>query len=382
MASAPIPTTVQQAREMVATSDYYAMCHLMLASYAYAGANTAANAVASIVETFGANALNESTNAVPTNPNLPNCAWQIQWGPFAWADNSNLMYAAHLMDLDSQQPIMATIAIRGTDIDTDLCPGVLQQIVQDMDVGFQSAWTYPMPKSYSGVELAAGSMSGFQNKILKLSQNNDGKNNIADWAAQYALKNPGVPLVVTGHSLGGCQATVLAAYLCSSDAGLPAGVTICPNPFAGPTAGNQAFAAMYDDLFGTNARRWVNTLDVAPMAFDSDDLNDLSNFWHAGEWACPQNFKMSPLLDPLYGTVKLAAKGKGYTQPAQTPAAMTGACTYPASPSFLKQTTNPTGFGDMLTMQHFPPAYQYLMGVYMTSIGYAPLIWPAPQTAA
>jgi hypothetical protein len=378
-----IPTNVQAARDAVVNSDLYAMCHLMLASYAYAGQNTRDNAIASIKLTFETNATTSlAPSTVPANSPVSGCVWSIQWGPYASLDNSNLMYAAALFDPTGQWPIMGTIAIRGTDVSADKCPGVLNQIFQDLYVAVLKPWPYTMPVNSSSANLAAGSLDGFQNKILKLGTGLLEAGDIAKWVTAFTTKYPGTPIVVTGHSLGGCQTTVLAAYLRSNESKVPADVQICPNPFAGPTAGDAGFAAMYDALFPTTARRWVNTFDVAPMAFNIDDLNELTNFWNAGAWTCPSKFAMGSDLKKLYGIVTTAVQNKGYTQPGSGLRAMNGTCTYAPSTSFLDQTTNPTDFGQMLTMQHFPPAYQNLMGVYMATQNFPTLIWPAPQTAS
>lgn len=380
MASAPIPTNVQQARDAVVNSDLYAMCHLMLASYAYAGQNTRDNAIESIKLTFDANAKSPA-QTVPSNSPVSGCVWSIQWGPYATLDNSNLMYAAALFDPTGQYPIMGTIAIRGTDISADVCPGLVNQIFQDLNVGTLKQWPYTMSSPSASANLAAGSLDGFKDKILTLGVLETG-GSVAKWVKKFTDTYPGTPIVVTGHSLGGCQATVLAAYLRSKESGVSGDVQICPNPFAGPTAGDTGFAAMYDNLFRNTARRWVNTFDVAPMAFNIDDLNELTNFWNAGAWNCGAAFVMPSDLEKLYGVVKSAVQNKGYTQPGSGLRSLGGMCGYPSSPSFLSQITSPKNFSEMMEMQHFPPAYQNRMALYMTNTGNPIMIWPAPQTAA
>lgn len=389
MANASIPTNVQQAREAVVNSDLYAMCYLMLATYAYAGQSKAATAVASINATFQNN-MAKAAQTVPANTPVPNCFWKIVWGPNASDDNSNLAYAAALMDPASNLPIMGAIAIRGTDVEANKCPGLFEQILQDVRVKKQKPWPYTMPKTYENVLLAAGTLNGLQNKILKLGTTFlDKKGSIANWVVSFAATYPGTPIVVTGHSLGGCQTTALAAYLRSKESGVPASVQICPNPFAGPTAGNTGFAAMYDDLFGATGRRWFNTFDVAPMAFNQADVASLAQFWNSGQWACVVEPGATPLVmsghwKTAYNVIQNWVANKGYQQPATTTATgarpLNGQCSYPPpSASFPPpQLTSSDPFTAMVLLQHFPPAYQAMM----VSQGYAQVIWPPATTVS
>lgn len=377
MGNTTIPANVQQARDSVVNDDLYAMCYLMLATYAYAGQSKADTAVASIKATFTNNRAN-AAQTVPANSPVPGCYWEIVWGPYASDDNSNLAYAAALMDPVSKLPIMGAIAIRGTDI-LAVDWAKIQQVLQDIRVDTQKAWPYPMPKTYDDVMLAAGSLDGLQNKILKLGTFFDRKNNIADWVASFSTLYPGTPIVVTGHSLGGCQTTALAAYLRSTESGVPASVQICPNPFAGPTAGNTGFAAMYDDLFGATGRRWFNTFDVAPMAFNQADVASLAEFWNSGQWTCQPALTMSGHWTTAYDLIRNWVAGKGYQQPTTGARPLNGQCSYPPPSSSFPppQMTSSDPFTAMVLLQHFPPAYQTMM----ISQGYPSVIWPPAATA-
>jgi hypothetical protein len=73
-------------------------------------------------------------------------------------------------------------------------------------------------------------------------------------------------LVVTGHSLGGCLATVAAPWLRVALAAKNVNVPIVPATFAAPTAGNAAFT----DYLASNfpyAPRYYNTLDMVPYGW-------------------------------------------------------------------------------------------------------------------
>ena len=81
----------------------------------------------------------------------------------------------------------------------------------------------------------------------------------------------GTPILVTGHSLGGCLASALAPCIANWVGGA-SGVSVYT--IAAPSPGNDAFADYYDALFtGRSGRgaafRFFNSLDVVPNAWAS-----------------------------------------------------------------------------------------------------------------
>jgi hypothetical protein len=122
------------------------------------------------------------------------------------------------------------------------------------------------------------------------------------YLASLVHRDPGLPIVVTGHSLGGCQTTVMAMHLAEA---LPPGTRVLANPYAAPTAGNAAFAVLYDQRFG-NGIVWWNTLDLVPNAFAQGNAATSGNLsWAAGLWQDhegPGDPKMYELLTcPTHG---------------------------------------------------------------------------------
>ncbi len=89
-------------------------------------------------------------------------------------------------------------------------------------------------------------------------------------ASVVASTDEPVEIDVTGHSKGAALATTLALWLAEEKAADwdPAGsAEVGCYAFAGPTAGNAAFAARVDQILGTGNRRVVNVLDIVPHAW-------------------------------------------------------------------------------------------------------------------
>ncbi|HEY6969784.1 MAG TPA: hypothetical protein VJA94_11310 [Candidatus Angelobacter sp.] len=254
-----IPDNVKAARQQVQTSDFFALCYLMLCNLAYTAEDSAQKAVQQI------------TTLLPTMP-VPQGQvtgqWTLGWGPVASPDNSNLMYAAEFSDKVSHLPIFTAVAIRGTD--TKAKPsGVLKQIAEDLDADHQVV--FPEHNTF-GSKIAQGSKVGLDTLTGNQFRDKSGRT-VDHYLHDFVAANPRTPVVVTGHSLGGCQTTVMASFLSGK---LPAGTPIVPNSFAAPTAGNSAFIQWYEKTFHF-CPRWYNPFDLVPMAFAG--LGDIKALW-------------------------------------------------------------------------------------------------------
>ncbi|MBK9711645.1 MAG: lipase family protein [Kouleothrix sp.] len=190
--------------------------------------------------------------------------WQLVWGP--GESETNLMYVTYNQARNSY-----AVAIRGTYPHFDLT--MLLDVYDDLDVGNQLEWQDP---PVPGALVAAGALSGLDD-LASLA-----------WGGQTLLEflearlaEAGGDLWVTGHSLGGCLTTVLAPWL-RSQLGGAAAINTCT--FAAPTAGNQVFAEMYDQLFPSSARFW-NSLDVVPNAWA--DLEQIEQLFPEPGPPCP-----------------------------------------------------------------------------------------------
>lgn len=96
-----------------------------------------------------------------------------------------------------------------------------------------------------------------------------------------------VDIVVTGHSKGGALASTFALWLAEIQ-GRAGGdeewdpdrrATISCYSFAGPTAGNDRFAARSNELIGKRCHRIVNRLDVVPHAWALADLAAIADLY-------------------------------------------------------------------------------------------------------
>jgi triacylglycerol lipase len=299
------------ARQKVQT-DFYALCYLMLCNLAYAAEDNGQQAVQQIINLL-------PTMPVPDGP--VKGQWSLSWGPQVTGDNSNLMYGAELLDSASGLPVFSAVVIRGTD--TQARPaGVIKQIVEDLDASHQA----PFPEGNTvGSKIAEGTDLG----LTALVGFNDPKvGNMEQYLTDFVTKNPNAPIVVTGHSLGGCQTTVVALDLAGKLSAKGLAPKMVPNSFAAPTAGNAAFIQLYEKTFPF-ATRWFNTLDLVPMAFAG--LSGIKQLWTQCGHPAPDAFK---LLIDAFGLL-LGALHISYSQQSlDDNRPLVGACQPPGTTRF------------------------------------------------
>ena len=200
--------------------------------------------------------------------------WKCVWGPVIDGDDGNLLYVAGLFAGSAANPIgdspfAVALANRGT-ADPSVA-GLLEDLYEDATPVPQDQWPND-PSAW----IANGSASALET-VTRLTS---GGQTVLDYLCGLPPVDGYQPIIlVTGHSLGGCIASVLAPWLVAK---LPPAkaVWLTPITFAGPTAGNQGFV---DDLTSACPLRqiYVNPMDVVPRAWwDVGAIPDLYGLWY------------------------------------------------------------------------------------------------------
>ncbi len=170
---------------------------------------------------------------------------------------------------------------------------------------------------------------------------------------------PGTPIVVTGHSLGGCQTTVMALLLQQTNSG--AAVISIPSRRRPP--GNAAFVGAYKAAFGSGAQGqiWWNTADIVPNVFEklpadptTSTMANLPLMWSA---AYKGNITMNvPEADAFKHYSDLASNAY------QNPINHMPGCVQTLIGAYQVPLKGANSWLNQLITQHFPPMYRQLMG--------------------
>lgn len=181
------------------------------------------------------------------NANLP--GWTAAWVPTApiYGNTAFIAYDGH-----SQY----AVAIRGSLL-SFTWQAFYNWFYQDLDVFYQVPWTI-------GGDSKAMIARGASNGLNDLTGLVDG-NGVSMISFLESVLVSGTSLTVTGHSLGGNLATVLAPWLYYTLKQANKSVPMSVYTFAAPAAGNQAFANDYDKLFGGSSWRYQLQNDIIPM---------------------------------------------------------------------------------------------------------------------
>jgi len=123
-----------------------------------------------------------------------------------------------------------------------------------------------VPSASSTSQIARGTAIGLRN-VLRMQDGTESLETFLTAAPE------GTPILITGHSLGGCLASALAPCVANW---MRSAATISVYTIAAPSPGNAEFADYYNALFTdrsghSTAFRFFNSLDVVPNAWASLD---------------------------------------------------------------------------------------------------------------
>jgi hypothetical protein len=212
-------------------------------------------------------------------------SWQVAWGPAVNADRSNLAYAAR-----NRETGQLAVSIRGSDFSFWL------NWVQDLAAFTLVPYDQFVPSASSTSQIARGTAIGLRN-VLRMQDGTKSLETFLTAAPQ------GTPILITGHSLGGCLASALAPCVANW---LGSAASISVYTIAAPSPGNAEFADYYNALFTdqsghSTAFRFFNSLDVIPNAWASLDTVET---YYPTLVSCP------PDISKLIGRAETAVAGK------------------------------------------------------------------------
>jgi len=218
-------------------------------------------------------------------------SWQVAWGPALNADRSNLLYAAQ-----NSETGQLAVSIRGSDFSFWL------NWLEDLAVLRLVPYDEFVPTASKTAQIAFGTAVGLR-QILGMQ---DGTKSLETF---LTTAPEGTPILITGHSLGGCLASVLAPCV-ANWVGNASSLSVYT--IAAPSPGNEDFASYYNALFTaqsghSTAFRFFNSLDVVPNAWAS--LNTVETYYPPLV-ACPSDIRK--IIDRAENAV-----GGKYLQPGE-----------------------------------------------------------------
>jgi hypothetical protein len=264
--------------------------------------------------------------------------WQPLWFGLT-PDNGNFAYIAW----NSASPGDFALAVRGTVFSDPI------DLMEDFAVG--ETVPFDTGGSPGQVQVSKGAMDAF-----RLLTGQRGLDRIGEPTGvtllraldDYTGPKSGARVFVTGHSLGGCVATMLAPYLQQQTWQQTPGFGLVT--FAAPTAGLRDFAGYVESLAWSLQERHVNDYDLVPLAW--------ADILKAEGWYPPPGPPASPGMQAALLLISQAPKGNVYVQPG-APTGWNGGYGL-HDPNALQDYLGQVAF------QHANPTYLALLGAPLT----------------
>jgi hypothetical protein len=193
------------------------------------------------------------------------------WGPVAHKSGIELFSDALVFVVKNKTKTTVptySLVIRGTNPFS-----VSSWIFQDLDTSGLVPWTRQSPHAKASDTWISCATDTSMELHTSLAWNGS---TIIDWLINElsAAPDTGICLDVCGHSLGGLMSTTFALWLRDEIAarGLADKLDMHIYAFAGPTAGNAAFAAYSQQSFGNSYQCYRNKLDIATHVWTEYDM--------------------------------------------------------------------------------------------------------------
>lgn len=207
-------------------------------------------------------------------------SFRVVWGPAFHYNFTNKTDGMTYLVQNKNQPAEYYIAIRGT---TPLT--LTDWIFHDFLVGSLVGWNMvpfdnllpPAQPASNTPAISFGTNNALVNIINHL--NDDGINLGYFLQEQTKQTRQSIKISITGHSLGGLLAPILALYLAEH------WPTNLEKPqfniygYAGPAAVNQVFATYFEQSLGSHFKNYGNHLDAATYAWNVDELAKLPSLY-------------------------------------------------------------------------------------------------------
>lgn len=275
-------------------------------------------------------------------------AWQLVWLALT-PDNGNLAYIAW----NSAGPSEFAVAVRGTVASNPI------DLLEDFQVGRTEL--FDSGGSPRWVEVSKGAKDAFD-LIVKQPGTQPGPGGtegvgtssgatLAQMLDDLTGSKGGSTVYVTGHSLGGCVATMVGPYLQGRSWQQKPQFALLT--FAAPTAGLQGFADAVESLTWSLQERHLNAYDLVPLAWD--DITAADNWYPAPGPAASTKDKA------ILETISKSTNGHVYVQPGVPLAVNSDYSTF--DPEEVQDFTGQVGF------QHANPTYLSLLDAPSTVAG-------------
>ncbi|WP_405527119.1 lipase [Streptomyces avidinii] len=260
-------------------------------------------------------------------------SWVLSWLGVS-PGNANMAYLARNTTNGSNS---FAVVIRGT-------VGSVTDLMEDLDVG--TVVPFSLAGMPSPVSVSKGAMKAFTEVV---TMNTAGVTLAQALTTALGRAQPNPTVYVTGHSLGGCVATMVAPYLQTLT--WPNGK---PNfelhTFAAPTAGGADFAAYVDSLVWQANERHYNIYDMVPQAWN--------NFEETKQWYPSPGPAQDDDVKAVMSTLAALPGPNVYAQPGKDDALNTDYD--PFDPNVVKQSFQ--DFMGQVAFQHANSTYLSLLG--------------------